>query len=479
MAPRFLSCGFAFCAALIWSVGHASPDTCSEEEQHVLLQFMSKKRNDDGDCLNQVWDCNDGGFSAEAALQMISIRPDNSCQGSTISLLNITSGAFSPVCQFPNNCFNSCGIGFDNFIYCRIDNGLGDQLVRISCPVDPSGPTQGSFCWLGEVPLSAAGGFNPRRIGGVERFYWITTGSNVEVQFYENATSSGNIGVAGLPGWSSAALAQASNNIGLGSGINVAAQRNALGAAGDLAIREIENFPNNQDLDWVISCDEDRVLLQSVEGTTSRFYDLQMVLPVGATYSLPSGNAGAIWDFDGRIYCAYNNGDGVFEVLLDQITTSSAPVVLASPANALSPSAQNDGMNCVRQPTPFPTTTTTTTTTTTIREACFNDPFCPTDGSDLERRGLTMSNGPQIDRLNNNRFSFSRICQMASGSPGLDACGINDQDGIIYCVVQGDGTQQLVRVTCGDGARSDNIVSGLIHVCILYTECCFWKSKGR
>ncbi|CAE7713047.1 unnamed protein product [Symbiodinium sp. CCMP2592] len=446
--------------ALTWSIGQASLDTCVEEDQPALLQFMKTRA---GDCTNQPWDCNDGGFSAEAALQVISERPDNRCKGSEISLLNITNGAYTPVCRFNTTCFNSCGIGKDNFIYCRIDDAPTNSLVRITCPVSSSGPTTGSFCWLGEVPLSRAGGFNPRTIGGVDRFYWITIGGSIDVQFYENASAGSNIGVAGLPGWSTATLAQLNNNIGIGSGINIAAQESRLSPAGDLAIREIQNFPGNNDLDWVVSCTEDRVLLQSVEGTTSRFYDLQMVLPVGAAYGLPSGSAGAMWDFKGRIYCAYNNGDGVFEILLDQVSTTQVPVVLASPAESIPITAQNDGMNCFEEETPFPTTTSTTTTTTPAPpEPCENVLYCPLDGTG-PRNGLTMTTGPEIDRLNDNRYSFKRICQMAAGSPNLDSCGINDVDGMIYCVAGSGSNQQLVRVTCGS-ERATNLVCYLGEV---------------
>ncbi|CAE7271963.1 unnamed protein product, partial [Symbiodinium sp. CCMP2456] len=189
------------------------------------------------------------------------------------------------------------------------------------------------------------------------------------------------------------------------------------------------------------------VIIQNLE-VPSIFYSVTMQ-PTNAVS--PSGEAGAQWDFDGFIYCAYNNGDGVYEILVDDVDVQSleVPVTLVNPSQELI-GISNDGLNCITVEPPFTTTSTTSTTTTVIIEACFNDPFNCTDTGVSYRWPLTSDQQPtEILRLNVGFNNYSIVCNFPDNDGlVLEACGINPVDSTIYCTEASGTFRNLVRVTC-------------------------------
>lgn len=111
--------------------------------------------------------------------------------------------------------------------------------------------------------------------------------------------------------------------------------------------------------------------MQQVSGVTN---PNNPPLPIELTISnvSPSGSAGATWSFQNRIFCAYNEGHGVYEPLLStahNIVFQGGRRTGGITAEKRSDSAEtfsNDGMNCINALAPFPPFPSTTTSTTAL-----------------------------------------------------------------------------------------------------------------
>ncbi|CAE7685189.1 unnamed protein product [Symbiodinium sp. CCMP2592] len=402
---------------------------CDGQEQQVLLQRKNENRRLDsssiatrqGTCTNVAWDCQTAGQDRENAMQVLNSRPDGAaCQGSRLARLNVLNGNYETLCEFPSDCFNACGINpLDSMIYCELDT-IPSYLVRLTCPTngDP-----GSFCFLGTQFNSVSGGFSPRSIP--------PTSANFVFVAFADATVRAQGGLENLPGYLTVDDVTPFPDLTTFA-INITRQP-ILQTSADLTVRRA-TIDGRDDL-WLISCENDNVIIQNLE-RPEFFYSVTMQ-PTNAPS--PQGEAGAQWDFDGFIYCAYNNGDGVYEILVDDVDVQSleVPVTLVSQSQELIQTT-NDGLNCITVEPPFTTTSTTSTTTTVIIEACFNDPFDCTDTGISYRWPMTSDRSPaEILRLNVGANTYSVVCNFPDNTGlQLEACGINPVDSTIYCTEQ-------------------------------------------
>ncbi|CAE7193475.1 unnamed protein product, partial [Symbiodinium natans] len=292
-------------------------------------------------CNTTAWNCSNSSSFSTLALQMINEQIDGNCIRGTIQALDVTTGTYVPICQFEGECFNACGVNpLDNYIYCMTEEPSNTgYIARLTCPTIPffsdAGPSSaaGSICYIGTQRSSVSAGFS---LDG--RYVFIADEGGL---FFQD-------GLDMLPAYDRRPIA--SDNVSfdlrpLAQNVTNPGQTEQINGF-DLTVREVDLGNQTGDQNFTISCNDNYVMFQSLEVPTN-FFNLTMV------GSRPRGISGAQWEFQGRVFCAYNDFGEVFEVEVDTANLASQTVV----AGFVNNSAQvfsNDGLNCLTAPTPFP-----------------------------------------------------------------------------------------------------------------------------
>lgn len=300
------------------------------------------------DCGSPVaWPCSDPTI-AELALQVINVENCASAttKSSTIFRLDLTSGQYKPVCRINGHCLNACGIDpVSSHIYCSNRPG-SENLMRVDCNINNEDifastytPVSGTVCFFGKLQTTFAGNFD------IDGNFWFK-----EAIF--NQQNQGNIyeieetTISGLPTGSSTPIFSSF----VTGGETPLLTRNGLGVVDDLNVVTLDLGNGLQK--YVTGCVGNKVAFQQVTGTLMGVNPIFLDM-VGEDPGTGDDSSGAQWLFDGRIFCAYNDGtSGVIEILLNSINlgTGKVDAIRVSDSN---PTNSNDGLNCLKSRPPF------------------------------------------------------------------------------------------------------------------------------
>ncbi|CAE7355911.1 unnamed protein product [Symbiodinium natans] len=282
----------------------------------------------------QSFDCLDLGF---APLQLINrdTGPNGgSCPGgSDIKQLDVNSGIYSTLCTIPDRCFNACGMKpGSNFIYCIERDQLSmNQLVRIDCPAGGTG----TACFLGRLDKSFSGGFNPVTGEFVETDQNVVRIVSVDV---DTLTCSGTPVASNIPFTQQPLVNPTGSSLA------------------DILISDIPNPPAGSTGQWLLSCTRSgQVYIQNLQDS-SFHYTLTMQAIPGSVVPGGGSASGAQWQWQTSLYCAYNDGRGVWQVFEDTIDFGNLTIDVEK-AGISQATSSNDGLNCLGGESPFTTTT--------------------------------------------------------------------------------------------------------------------------
>ncbi|CAE7560705.1 yvaG [Symbiodinium natans] len=279
----------------------------------------------------QSFDCLDLGF---APLQLINRAGAGSCpDGSDIKQLDVSTGQYNILCTIPDKCFNACGMKpGSNFIYCIEKDALSNnQLVRIDCPAGGTG----TACFLGKLERSFSAGFNP------------VTGEYIETDQTHIRTVTVDVDTL------TCSQTPVASNIPY-------TQQNLINPSGstlaDILISDIPNPPAGATGQWLLSCSQSgQVYIQNLLDSTFH-YTLTMQAIPGSVVPGGGSASGAQWQWQTSLYCAYNDGRGVWQVFEDTIDFGNLTIDVEK-AGMSQPTSSNDGLNCLGGESPFTTTT--------------------------------------------------------------------------------------------------------------------------
>mmetsp|Transcript_141530 Transcript_141530/g.257227 ORF Transcript_141530/g.257227 Transcript_141530/m.257227 type:complete len:639 (-) Transcript_141530:89-2005(-) len=134
--------------------------------------------------------------------------------------------------------------------------------------------------------------------------------------------------------------------------------RNMSGAAqiADIAAIDVDLGDGSGVISWVMAANTalQLVLMNPAAGT----YHVIPTNDVLDGHALEGNwermNMGAAWTFEGRVFFATNDGAGVFEVPVSEVQFPFTSAVTLTRVGSSAPIHDNDGLNCVDNPSPWP-----------------------------------------------------------------------------------------------------------------------------
>lgn len=297
----------------------------------------------------------------------------------TVRALNIDTGDYAMICELPAGiCVNACGIDpTSNLAFCisrpgdwnllRIDCDFTGKLAELQARSDAGTlssftPVAGDVCFYGLVANTFQGAFD------VSGNFWFLRGTFRVYQITE--TTIDMLSGANMPTLPPSPPIQGAV---AGQEFLISPIMSIGGNVADIVAITSDFEGTSQE--YLVGCyrayNQARVWVQQVSGVTN---PNNPPLPIELTISnvSPSGSAGATWSFQNRIFCAYNEGHGVYEPLLStahNIVFQGGRRTGGITAEKRSDSAEtfsNDGMNCINALAPFPPFPSTTTSTTAL-----------------------------------------------------------------------------------------------------------------
>ena len=124
----------------------------------------------------------------------------------------------------------------------------------------------------------------------------------------------------------------------------------------DLLISDIPNPPAGTTGQWLLSCtNKNTVYIQNLNNPNENYNLMMVARPPGSTLPPNNVESGAQWQWGTSLYCAFNDGSGVWQVFEDSIDFVAGIIELSKEGKS-DPTSSNDGMNCLRGESPFTTT---------------------------------------------------------------------------------------------------------------------------
>eukprot|EP00435_Cladocopium_sp_Y103_P061943 s631_g23.t1 len=357
---------------IILGLGAAQCEDC--EEMQMLqaerpLQSLQMKTMKDT-CGSPVpWPC-DNSVIAAFPLQVINSDDCKNDPHSTIFRLDLspgTAGSYTPLCRIPEYCLNACGIDPDtSHIFCSQRPEGSENLVRVDCDnietdieqklaagtlTSTNVPVAGSLCFFGKLQKTFAANFD------IDGNFWfkesIFNNDNDGKIFRITDNTFANLGAGSTD----------SSTTFVTGGETPLLTRNDLGEVDDLNVITLDL--GNGDQKYVTGCFGNKVAFQQVTvtppgtiqpgvGGSPQPIILTMVGEnPGQGPDPDDDSSGAQWLFDGKVFCAYNDGtSGVIEILLDTINLG-AGTIDAKRVSDSDETNSNDGLNCLKAPPPF------------------------------------------------------------------------------------------------------------------------------
>lgn len=280
----------------------------------------------------EPYDCTEGSDTASAAIQVLDPKNDDG-EDYYVARLGIADGEYTLMFKLPKDQIeyervNSCGISpNDSMMYCLFDLSGRYWLARFDSSID--GDNAG-IEYVAESPTwAAAGGFT------MAGDYYLSSKTKMLTMPQPDVLAGKSTPDDTLP-----KLTKIPGKATTDMGCDINAVEMDLDGTGEK--------------DWIVSIHGGKVVAVSEDGKNCAM--------TSSGDTLPTKSFGAAWSYQGQLYYACNDGNGVFQVKLSDGACSDSvadPQVNVVKVGVSEPTDKNDGMNCMKA-TPPPWTPDTT-----------------------------------------------------------------------------------------------------------------------